>query len=246
MKKALKGNQAVGVAVSQANVKFIPVYPITPQTSMIETIANEVKNKKTDAYYVPMESEHSVMAACIGAANSGVRTFTATSGQGLLYMHELLHWASGARLPIVMGVVNRAVAPGWNIWMDQTDTISQRDTGWLQIYSSNHQEVYDHLFISYKLSEKVLLPSMLIQDAFFLSHTKREMQVEDRSLIDKFLPQKPDIPFAFDFNNPKTLGVLSDSNTYMEFRYLIKEAFDKSKEEIYKIYNEFEEIFGRK
>lgn len=246
MKKLLKGNQTIAVAVSDAGVKVIPVFPITPQTSIIETLADLIRDKKMNAAYIPMESEHSVMAACIGAATSGVRAFTATSGQGLLYMHELLHWASGARLPLVMGVVNRAVAPGWNIWMDQTDTVSQRDTGWIQMYCSNHQEVYDHLFIAYKLSEKVLIPSMVIQDAFFLSHTIGEVETEDEKKINKFLPSKPNIPFAFDFKNPKTIGSLSDEKNYLEFRYLIEQGFNEARTEILKIYTEFEKIFGRK
>ncbi len=246
MKKALKGNQAVAYAVSQANIDFIPVYPITPQTSMIESIADFVRDKKSEAYYIPMESEHSVMGACIGAANAGVRVFTATSGQGLLYMHELLHWASGGRLPIVMGVVNRALAPGWNIWMDQTDTISQRDTGWIQIYCATHQELYDHLFIAYKLSEKVLLPSMLIQDAFFLSHTMRDVILEDKQKIETFLPGKPEVPFQYDFDHPKALGVMSKPENYMEFRYAIENAFNETKKNLKNVYDEFEKKFGRK
>lgn len=246
-KRILKGNQTIAHAVAQAKVNFIPVFPITPQTSIIETLASLIQSgAMKDCYYIPMESEHSVLAACQGASASGVRTFTATSGQGLLYMHELLHWVSSTRLPIVMGVVNRAVASGWNIWMDQTDTVSQRDTGWMQIYVSNHQELYDHLFISYKLAEKALLPAMLIQDAFFLSHTMGVLEQESDEKIASFLPEKPNLPFAFDFENPKTLGGLSDDSNYMEFRHQIKEAFDESKNIIKDLYDEFENIFGRK
>lgn len=245
MKKILKGNQVIAYAVSQANISVIPVFPITPQTTIIETIAELIKNGKMSSYYIPMESEHSVMAACIGAASAGVRTFTATSGQGLLYMHELLHWASGARLPIVMGVVNRAVAPGWNIWMDQSDTVSQRDTGWIQIYCTTHQEIYDHLFIAYRLSEKVLLPSMVIQDAFFLSHTMGEFEFEENEKINRFMKSQPEIPFAFDFNQPKTLGSLSDDTNYMEFREKIYTAFIDAQQEIKDLYQEFEQQFGR-
>lgn len=245
MKKILKGNETLALAVSQAHVKVIPVFPITPQTSIIETLALLLKEKTFDAEYIPMESEHSVMAACIGAASAGVRTFTATSGQGLLYMHELLHWAGGGRLPIVMGVVNRAVAPGWNIWMDQSDSVSQRDTGWIQLYCSHHQELYDHLFIAYKLAEKLLLPVMIIQDAFFLSHTTGEFDLVEQKKINQFLPLAPNTPFAFDFNAPKTLNSLSDASNYMEFRFGVEQAFKKVELELLNLYQEWESLTGR-
>jgi len=245
MREVLKGNYAIAYAVKQANVDFIPVYPITPQTSIIEKLAEFTSIGELRAKYVPMESEHSVMAACIGASLAGARVFTATSGQGLLYMHELLHWASGSRLPIVMGVVNRAVAPGWNIWMDQSDTTSQRDTGWIQIYTTNHQEVYDHLFIAYRIAEKVLLPVMVIQDAFFLSHTISDLTIEDDQEIKRFIQEKKELPFGIDFSNPRSIGSLSDPSNYMEFRKKIQDAFENSENEIENIYKEFEETFGR-
>jgi len=245
-KEVLKGNYVVAYAVKQSDIDFIPVYPITPQTSIIEKLADLKAKNEIKADYVPMESEHSVMAACIGASLANARVFTATSGQGLLYMHELLHWASGSRLPIVMSVVNRAVAPGWNIWMDQSDTISQRDTGWIQIYTSNHQEVYDHIIMAYKLAEKINLPVMVILDAFFLSHTISDLIIEDDEKIKKFLPPKKDLPFGIDFNNPRSIGSLSDPSNYMEFRKKIADAFIEAESEIEKIYDEFNIIFNRK
>ena len=127
------GNKAIAAAAKMAKPVVVAAYPITPQTEIIETIADYVASGEMDARYIPVESEHSAMAACIGASITGVRVFTATSSHGLLYMHEMLHWASGARLPIVMGQVNRTLAPGWNIWAEHTDSLSQRDTGWLQV-----------------------------------------------------------------------------------------------------------------
>ncbi len=246
MNKILKGSEVVSYAVKQSNVSFIPVYPITPQTTIIEKLAEFYQEQDATYHYVTMESEHSVMAACIGAACSGVRTFTATSGQGLLYMHELLHFASGSRLPIVMGVVNRAVAPGWNIWMDQTDTIAQRDTGWMQIYVSNHQELYDHMFMTFKLAEMLMIPAMVIQDAFYLSHTMAPVNIEPDELISRFLPEKPDIPFAFDFSNPQTLCSLSSPENYFEFRHKIEVAFKEAIHVVPEIYEEFYSIFNRR
>jgi pyruvate/2-oxoacid:ferredoxin oxidoreductase alpha subunit len=133
MKKVLEGSQAVAEAVRLAKVQVISAYPITPQTHIVEILSDYVTTGKMNAKFLRVESEHSCLAALIGAQSSGVRTFTATSSQGLALMHELLHWSSGARLPIVMAEVNRALAPGWNIWNDQTDSLAQRDTGWIQL-----------------------------------------------------------------------------------------------------------------
>ncbi|MCX5841866.1 MAG: pyruvate ferredoxin oxidoreductase, partial [Deltaproteobacteria bacterium] len=134
MKRVLEGSHAVAEAVRLAKVQVISAYPITPQTHIVEILSEYCTKGMMNAKFLRVESEHSCMAALIGAQSAGVRTFTATSGQGLALMHELLHWASGARLPIVMAEVNRALAPGWNIWVDQTDSLAQRDTGWIQMY----------------------------------------------------------------------------------------------------------------
>ncbi|MBU1651800.1 pyruvate ferredoxin oxidoreductase, partial [bacterium] len=141
MKKVLTGNQAVSWGVMRARAQVIAAYPITPQTTIIEELASLVSDGKLDAHFIKVESEHSALAACIGAQQAGARTFTATSAQGLALMHELIHWAALARLPIVMADVNRAMAPGWTIWTDQNDSLSQRDTGWLQFYCESNQEV---------------------------------------------------------------------------------------------------------
>ncbi|HJX24407.1 MAG TPA: pyruvate ferredoxin oxidoreductase, partial [Candidatus Bathyarchaeia archaeon] len=149
----ITGNYAAAHAARLARVKVVAAYPITPQTAAIEKLAEFIAKGELDSEYIKVESEHSAMAACIGASALGVRVFTATSSQGLLYMHEMLHWASGSRLPVVMAEVNRAVAPPWSIWADHTDSISQRDTGWMQFYCEDNQEVLDTLIQAYKIAE---------------------------------------------------------------------------------------------
>jgi len=171
MKRVLEGSHAVAEAVRLAKVQVISAYPITPQTHIVEILSEYCTKGLMNARFLRVESEHSCMAALIGAQTAGVRTFTATSGQGLALMHELLHWASGARLPIVMAEVNRALAPGWNIWVDQTDSLAQRDTGWIQMYCEDGQEVLDSTLQAFYLAETVNLPVMIVLDAFYLSHT---------------------------------------------------------------------------
>ena len=162
MKRVLEGSQSVAEAVRMAKVQVVSAYPITPQTHIVEFLSEYCASGTMNARFLRVESEHSCMAALIGAQSAGVRTFTATSGQGLALMHELLHWAAGARLPIVMAEVNRALAPGWNIWVDQTDSLAQRDTGWIQFYCEDSQEVIDTTLQAYRLAESVALPVMVV------------------------------------------------------------------------------------
>ena len=143
MKKVMMGNHAISYGATLARVQVIAAYPITPQTQVVELLSEIVADQKLKAEFIKVESEHSAMAACIGASSAGARAFTATSSQGLALMHELLHWAAGARLPIVMADINRAMAPPWTIWTDQNDSLSQRDTGWMQFYCQSNQEVLD-------------------------------------------------------------------------------------------------------
>jgi len=175
-------NHIAAYATKAARVQVIAAYPITPQTSIVERIAELVENGNLNAEYIRVESEHSAMSTCIGAAAAGVRTFTATSAHGLVLMHEALHWASGSRLPIVMPVVNRALGPGWSIWSDLTDSMSQRDTGWIQFYCADNQEVFDTIIQAYKLceNERVLLPAMICLEAFILSHTYMPMEIPNQ------------------------------------------------------------------
>jgi pyruvate/2-oxoacid:ferredoxin oxidoreductase alpha subunit len=218
LKQVIKGNHAVSQGVRLSRVQVISAYPITPQTTIVEELSEICAKGELDAKYIKVESEHSAMAAVIGSSSAGVRSFTATSSQGLLLMHEVLHWAAGARLPIVMTNVNRAVAPGWNIWADQTDSLSQRDTGWIQIYSESNQEVLDNVIMAYKLAETVSAPVMLTYDAFFLSHTSEVVDVPEIEEVDAFLPPyKPTV--RMDIDDPRMFGGLVSPEYYYEQRY---------------------------
>ncbi len=247
VKMILTGNESAAWGARLSRPKVVAAYPITPQTSIIETIADFIANGEMDARYIRVESEHSAMAACIAAQNTGVRTFTATSAHGLTLMHELLIWASGARLPIVMSVVNRAMAPPWSVWTDQMDSMAQRDTGWIQIYTENNQEVLDSIIMSYRIGEKhhILLPTMVMEDAFILSHTSEGVDVPEQKLVDDFLGEY-DPAFKLEPGNPEGYGsLIMPEGPYMEFRYKMARAMDDARKEIRKTVEEFAEVFGR-
>jgi len=239
------GNHVAGFGAQAARAEVVAAYPITPQTGIVEIIAELANSGRMRAEYVCVESEHSAMAASIGASASGVRTFTATSSHGLAYMHEMLHWASAARLPIVMAVVNRAIGPPWNILPDLNDSLSQRDTGWLQFYCASHQEIFDTIIQAYKICEnsKVLLPAMVCFEGFILSHTNMPFTIPDQEDLDSFLPRyKPG--WKLDVNNPMSHSTLSSSDYYMELRYLIQEAMGNAKESIPAVDKEYADKFG--
>lgn len=245
MKRVVEGSQAVAEAVRLSRVGVISAYPITPQTHVVEFLSEYCANGSLKAKFIRVESEHSALAALIGTASTGVRAFTATSGQGLALMHELLHWASGARLPIVMAEVNRALAPGWNIWVDQTDSLAQRDTGWIQFYCENGQEVLDTVIQAYRLGELVNLPVMVILDAFFLSHTYEPVDVPEQEQVDSFLP--PYEPkFQLDPKEPCAFGSLVTPNVYMEMRHSIAQAMNDALHHFPQVVDEFEKIFNRR
>jgi pyruvate/2-oxoacid:ferredoxin oxidoreductase alpha subunit len=184
----LTGNHAVAWAARLARPKVVPVYPITPQTPVLEKLTEFQAAGEFDAEVITPESEHSVMAACIPASLAGVRVFTATASQGLLLMHELLHYASGARAPIVMVNVNRTVASPWAFWPDHTDSLAQRDTGWIQYYTESAQESLDTVLQAFRVAEDVLLPVMVNHDAFYVSHALEPVLVPDQALVDDYLP----------------------------------------------------------
>jgi len=187
------GNAACALAVKAANVDFIAAYPITPQTTISEKLADYAAAGELSGVYLPVESEHSVMSAVAAASAAGSRTFTATSSQGLLYMHEILHFAAGGRLPVVMVNVNRAVCAPWCLYADHQDSVSQRDTGWLQFHCASHQEIYDTVFLAYKVAEKVRIPAMINYDGFLLSHSMLPFDTLDQETINRFLPPyRPD------------------------------------------------------
>lgn len=241
------GNYAAAYAVKLANAKVIAAYPITPQTSIIEKIAEFIAKGDMRAEYIKVESEHSAMSACIGASAAGVRTFTATSSQGLLYMHEMLHWASGSRLPIVMAQVNRAIAPPWTVWTDQNDSISQRDTGWIQFYCESNQDILDALIQAYKVAEdhRVLLPAMVCFDGFELSHTSMPLELPDQRDVYEFLEPYNEEHALIDLKRPSTHGSMVSPELYMEFRYLIQKAMENAKLVINETVSDFARKFGR-
>jgi pyruvate ferredoxin oxidoreductase alpha subunit len=244
MKKVIMGNHAVSHAVRLARAAVIAAYPITPQTQIVEELSNMCAEGELLAKFVKVESEHSAMACCIGAAAAGSRAFTATSAQGIALMHELLHWAAGARLPIVLAEVNRALAPGWNIWTEQTDSLAQRDTGWLQFYCTSNQEILDSILIAYRVAEEVSLPAMVVYDAFVLSHTYEPVDIPDHGPVDEFLPPyEPDV--KLDVDNPLAFGSLTTPEYYMEMRAEIEKATENLHVLLPEIYAHFEQVFGR-
>jgi 2-oxoisovalerate ferredoxin oxidoreductase alpha subunit len=247
VKKVITGNYASSYGAKLARAQVVAAYPITPQTSVVEKIAEFVASGEMDAQYVKVESEHSAMAACITASQTGARTFTATSAHGLTLMHEMLIWASGARTPVVMTNVNRAMAPPWSVWADHLDSVAQRDTGWLQYYCESNQEVLDSIILAYKVSESrdVLLPAFLTLDAFYLSHTYETVDIPDQKEVDEFLPSF-DPPYKFDVEDPHLFGSLSFPHQfYMEWRYQIAQSMEKAREKILEVEKEFEKTFGR-
>jgi pyruvate/2-oxoacid:ferredoxin oxidoreductase alpha subunit len=245
MKKVIKGNFAVSYGAMLSRAEVVTAYPITPQTTIVELLSEMCSDGSLDASFIKVESEHSAMAACIGAASVGARVFTATSSQGLTLMHELLHWASGARLPIVMANVNRAMAPGWTIYCDQNDSLSQRDTGWIQFYAESNQEVLDTVIMAYRLSEKVLIPSMINLDAFFLSHTSEAVDIPDQKLVDEFLP-KTKLPYAIDPKDPHSFGGFLKPPGYFRVRHKLAQAMFEAVDIAEEVEEEFEKKFGRR
>ena len=245
MKKVIEGSHAVSYGVMLSKVQVICAYPITPQTHIVEKLSELCASGELPAKFLMVESEHSAMAGCIGASAVGVRAFTASSSQGLALMHELLHWASGARLPIVMANVNRALGAPWNIWADQTDSLSQRDTGWLQFYCESSQEAVDTIIQCYKISEKVSLPSMVILDAFYLSHTFEPVNIPDPERVDRFLP--PYEPkYKVDPKDPRSFSGLTPPDFFTELRYQTQQAMEEAKRVILQVDEEYQTLFGRR
>ncbi len=242
--KVIEGTHSASYAVELARVKVISAFPITPQTSIVEKLSEMCDRGELDAQFIKVESEHSAMAAVIGSEATGARSFTATSSQGLALMHEVLHWAAGARLPIVMANVNRALGPPWNIWADQTDSLAQRETGWIQFYCESNQEVLDTILMAYKLGEKVMLPVMVNMDAFFLSHTSEPVAIPKQELVDQFLPPyNPEL--KLDTDHPHAFGGLAMPNQYMELRYNIQKSMEEADRLIPEISREYARLMGR-
>ena len=249
------GNTAAALGVRLCRPQVIAAYPITPQTPVTEKLSEFVEEGSLAAEYIPVESEHSAMAVCIAASSAGSRVFTATSANGLLYMHEQIQWAAGARLPIVMCVVNRAVGAPWNIWNDQQDSISQRDTGWIQIYCADHQQIIDTVIKAYWLAEKVSVPIMVCYDGYILSHTFMPFDLPQPKQVDSFLPPfKPE--YALNPDEPANLNTVTLPDVrvdvkgelahgYMEIRYLLQKDTRLALQEAAQAEKRFAEVFGR-
>jgi pyruvate ferredoxin oxidoreductase alpha subunit len=247
MKMVIRGNMATAVGAKLCKPGVIPAYPITPSTLFPEKISEFVADGELDSEFITVESEHSAISACIGASAVGARTCTATASQGLALMHEMLFIASGLRLPIVMAIGNRALAAPINIWCDHQDTISQRDTGWLQFYAENNQEALDMMIMAFRISEdkRVLLPSMVGLDAFVLTHTFEAVDVPDQALVDEFLPPYKPTHTAMDPKNPMTLGAFVTPDHYMEFKLTQDMAMNDSRDVIDEVFSEYKQKFGR-
>ena len=240
------GNYIAAKAATMARPEVVAAYPITPQTTLVEGIANYYKTGEFKGEYICVESEHSAMSACIGASATGVRSFTGTSSHGLLLMHEMLHWAALARLPIVMCNINRVVGPGWNIWADENDSISQRDTGWIQFYCSSNQEIFDTVIQAFKLGEdsKVSLPVMINYNAFILSHTSMPVALPDQKEIDDFLPKYNPV-WKLDVDNPITFGNIILPPAYEKIRKDMQNSQDNAKKLIRDISKDWQKRFGK-
>jgi len=245
-KIALTGGFAVGEAITQINPDVMAVYPITPQTPIVEYFSQKQADGKADTEIIQVESEHSAMSACIGASASGARTVTASASQGIMYMMEVLPVASAMRLPIVMAVANRAISGPLNIHCDHSDAMMMRDTGWIQIFSENAQEAYDNTLIGLRLAEKVLLPTAVNLDGFILSHSVENLEILADGKVYKFIGDYKPKQHLLDFEKPKTFGSIALPDSYFEFRKQIYDAVESARGEFDKIVKEFGEVSGRK
>ncbi len=245
-KAFLSGNEAVAEGVRLACPHVIAAYPITPQTVAVERLAEMVEGGSLKSEFLHVESEHSALSACMGASSIGARTFTATSSQGLLYMAECLHYASGGRFPIVMMNANRSLALPWSIYGDHRDSLSLLDSGWIQVYAEDAQESLDLVIQAYAIAEnqKVLTPVMLNLDGFVLTHTYELVEIPSRETVDKFLPAF-ETPYKMDLDNPKNMGFSSSPADNMEFKYQQHKAVLAAKEVIKEVDASFKQIFGR-
>lgn len=242
----VEGSYAVAHAAKVCRPHVISAYPITPQTHIVEDLAQFAADGEMNCEFMNVESEFSAISALIGASAAGARTYSSTTSQGLALMHEALFNASGMRLPIIMTVVNRALSAPINIWNDQQDSISQRDTGWIQLYAEDVQESADMIPQLYKVSEdpEVLLPAMSCMDGFILSHVYEPVILLEQSLTDEFLP--PYSPeFVLDPQNPMSFGAFADPSTYTEFRYKQEKAMGEALKRIEEVANEFRDVYGR-
>jgi len=247
VQKVVTGNYAAAYGAMRSRVKVVAAYPITPQTFIVEHISEFVNNGELDCEYIEVESEHTAMSACVSASASGVRTFTATSSQGLALMHEILPIASGLRLPVVMAVVNRAIAAPINIWVEHSDIMPERDSGWMQVFCDHNQEVQDMVLQAFKIAEdkRVALPMTVGLDAFILSHTVEPVDLICSEDADRYLPAyKPPSPIL-DPDDVKTIGAFVPPEYIMECRWQVDKAMRDAPAVIEEVNKEFAKQFGR-
>ena len=237
---------AAAEAVKQANVDVISAYPITPQTHIVEHLSELVANGEMDAEFFCVESEHSALSVCVGAAATGARTFTCTSSQGLALMSEITYIASGLRLPIMMIISNRTLSAPLSIWNDHSDTMSIRDCGWIQFFVENGQEVYDHVFVSYRLAEdkKVLFPVIINMDGFILSHVIEPIELIEQEKIEQFLPPYQPL-HRLDPDHPVTMGAFALPSIFAEAKKAQEEALLSSMSKITETWKAFGDMTGR-
>ncbi len=241
----MTANEAAAYAVMLARVRAMGVYPITPQTLIVERLAELVAGRD-DVEYANLESEHAMLGYVIAACRTGVRTFTATSSQGLLYAHEQLHRASRERVPLVMVNVNRAVFAPWSIEPDLSDSMSQRDTGWVQLYCASAQEVLDSVLCAYRVAEEVMLPVMVCAEGFLLSHTSEIVEVPDQETVDAFLPEfRPPDEWVLDPNVPHAFSSLPEAKEYATFQRNVADAMNEARSVIAAVSAEFTSHFQR-
>ncbi|MFC1863423.1 transketolase C-terminal domain-containing protein [Thermodesulfobacteriota bacterium] len=249
------GNFAAATGVKLARVQVIAAYPITPQTPLTEKLSEYVDSGELDSQYIPVESEHSALAVCIAATSTGARAFTATSSNGLLYMSEQVHWAAGARLPIVMCVVNRGIGAPWTVWNDQQDSMSQRDSGWIQIYANDHQQIIDTVIKAFHLAQNVSIPVMVCYDGYLLSHSYMPFEIPSQDKVDNFLPAFSS-HYHLDPDNPANLNSVTMPDlredvhgnmapAYMEIRHALHKDLRDSITVLEEIDNKYNDIFGR-
>jgi len=243
----MEGSFAIAEAVRLARTEAVAAYPITPQTHIVERLADFVANGELDAEYIPVESEHSAMSACLGTSAVGARTFTATSSQGLELMHEVLFVASGLRLPVIMTVANRSLSAPLSIWTDHSDAMAVRDCGWIQMFAENGQQAFDLTLCSFRIAEDptVLLPTMMHIDGFYVSHTIEPVQFLNQEAVDKFLPEYH-YPYQLNPDKPVTIGAFGPPFIYTEAKKAHEVALESSKKAVVRVMKEFGKISGRK
>ena len=238
---------AIAEAAKLARSDVVAAYPITPQTHIVEHLAELVADGELDAAYIPVESEHSAMSACLGASAAGARAFTASAGQGLELMHEVLYVASAMRLPVVMAVANRALSSPINIWGDHSDVMAVRDTGWIQIFVENGQQALDNVLCAFRIAEdhRVLLPVMVHLDGFHLTHVIEPVYLPEQDQVDQFLPPYQ-YPMPLDPSKPITMGGFGPPYIYTEMKKAQEVNLRAAKEVVLECWEEFGQAFGRR